>query len=81
MEDYSSNEKDKPDKPEKQRRKYYVLYNACIELLASERSERDTLRSVQLRIGDIYIYTRKMVPIPRRASSYLKKYSVRFKKK
>ena len=27
-----------------------------IELLASERSERDTLRSVQLRIADIYIY-------------------------
>ena len=25
-------------------------------LLASERSERDTLRSVQLRIADIYIY-------------------------
>ena len=25
------------------------------ELLASERSERDTLRSVQLRIADIYI--------------------------
>ena len=25
-------------------------------LLASERSERDTLRSVQLRIVDIYIY-------------------------
>ena len=26
-------------------------------LLASERCERDTLRSVQLRIADIYIYT------------------------
>ena len=26
-----------------------------IYLLASERSERDTLRSVQLRIADIYI--------------------------
>ena len=26
-------------------------------LLASERSERDTLRSVQLRIVDIYIYS------------------------
>ena len=27
-------------------------------LLASERSERDTLRSVQLKIGDIYIMVR-----------------------
>ena len=27
----------------------------CTILLASERSERDTLRSVQLRIVDIYI--------------------------
>ena len=27
-----------------------------VRLLASERSERDTLRSVQLRIADIYIY-------------------------
>ena len=47
---------------------YGFLYslNLCIEfmyllflnmyLLASERSERDTLRSVQLRIADIYIY-------------------------
>ena len=26
-----------------------------MDLLASERSERDTLRSVQLRIADIYI--------------------------
>ena len=26
-------------------------------LLASERSERDTLRSVQLKIGDIPVYT------------------------
>ena len=28
-----------------------------VRLLASERSERDTLRSVQLRIADIYIYS------------------------
>ena len=34
-------------------------------LLASERSERDTLRSVQLRIADIY--TRIMVTIKKRA--------------
>ena len=38
------------------------IFNICIYfkcfflyLLASERSERDTLRSVQLRIADIYI--------------------------
>ena len=31
-------------------RRYYIL-------LASERSERDTLRSVQSRIADIYIYS------------------------
>ena len=30
-------------------------YGLTITLLASERSERDTLRSVQLRIADIYI--------------------------
>ena len=30
-------------------------------LLASERSERDTLRSVQLRIADIYIYNMYML--------------------
>ena len=29
-------------------------------LLTSERSERDTLRSVQLRIADIYIYINTM---------------------
>ena len=33
-----------------------VLYLIYSSLLASERSERDTLRSVQLRIADIYIY-------------------------
>ena len=33
-----------------------VLFNNGALLLASERSERDTLRSVQLRIADIYIY-------------------------
>ena len=32
----------------------FVIYNACMYLLASERSERDTLRSVHLRIADIY---------------------------
>ena len=37
---------------------------------ASERSKRDTLRSVQSRIADIYIYyARKMVPMMGRASS------------
>ena len=30
--------------------------SVCIELLASERSERDTLRSVQSRIA-IYVYS------------------------
>ena len=29
-----------------------------VHLLASKRSERDTLRSVQLKIGDIYIMVR-----------------------
>ena len=40
-------------------------------LLASERSEQDSLRSVQSRIADIYYIniTRKMVPITGRASS------------
>ena len=37
-----------------------VMYHASsvfqINSFASERSERDTLRSVQLRIADIYIY-------------------------
>ena len=28
---------------------------------------RDTLRSVQLKIGDIHVYTRKMVTIKKRA--------------
>ena len=35
---------------------YYLLFlNLCIYLLASERSEQDTLSSVQSRIADIYI--------------------------
>ena len=33
-----------------------VIYYSSNLLLASERSERNTLRSVQLRIADIYIY-------------------------
>ena len=33
-----------------------VCHEAVATSLASERSERDTLRSVQLRIADIYIY-------------------------
>ena len=51
------------------RTNYSQSWKHCI-LLASERSERDTLRSVQLRIADIYIniYTRRMVPIMGRAS-------------
>ena len=32
-----------------------IVYPEIYKLLASERSERDTLRSVQLRIADIYI--------------------------
>ena len=50
-------------------REYYRSL-VIIRLLESERSERDTLRSVQLRIGDILLlYTRKMVPIKGRASA------------
>ena len=46
----------------------FIIHNKYISTLylASERSERDTLRSVQSRIA---IYTRKMVPITGRASS------------
>ena len=36
--------------------KLYILVEIYMHLLASERSERDTLSSVQLRIADIYIY-------------------------
>ena len=34
---------------------FMIATTLGLHLLASERSERDTLRSVQLRIGDIYI--------------------------
>ena len=44
---------------------YYLFINALfIYLLASERSERDTLRSVQSRIVDIYIVRANFVVIP-----------------
>ena len=39
---------------------FYCFYSGLGSFysLASERSERDTLRSVQLKIGDIYIIVR-----------------------
>ena len=55
-----------PPKPNVIARAFVITI--LVTLLASERSERDTLRSVQSRIA-IYVYTRKMVPITGRASA------------
>ena len=44
-----------PITPHAQRKRGKVIGRGVHILLASERSERDTLRSVQLRIADIYI--------------------------